>query len=199
MAHAEDIAVALLAAGGSTRFGVADKLTAPLGGRPLIHWAAEAGLSVPARHWFLVAGPDAACEAEGYRRLTNPSPAQGLASSLRVAAAAAAQAGVGGLLVLLADMPFVGTAHLGRLASAFGYDGTRPVFSTAPALVAQPPALFPASLFDALQMLEGDKGARGFTEGASLVSTDAERLFDIDTPADLARAHGMTALIASLA
>jgi len=191
VAHVENIAVALLAAGRSTRFGESDKLAAELGDRTLIHWAAEAGLSVPARRWFLVAGPDAGGDAEGYERLTNPAPTQGLGSSLRIAAAAAAQAGVDGLLILLADMPFIGKAHLGRLASAFGYDGTRPVFSLAPDMAAQPPALFPASLFEALQAIQGDKGARGFAEGASLVSTDPERLIDIDTPDDLARARAL--------
>ena len=193
MARAEDIAVALLAAGRSTRFGAADKLAAPLGGRPLVQWAAQAGLTVPARHHLLVAGPDAAFEVDGYERMTNAAPDQGMASSLKIAAQAAEQAGVAGLLILLADMPLIDAAHLARIVSAFVHDGSRPVFSTAPDTAPQPPALLPASLFAALQAIDGDKGARGFAAGASLVASDAERLLDVDTPDDLERARSLIA------
>src|SRR5690606_372676 len=102
------LAVALLAAGGSTRFGVADKLAANLGGRPLIGWAAAAGRALPADHHLLIASAGAPFDAAalGYRLIVNPRPEQGMAHSLHLAAQAAREAGAQALLILLADMPF---------------------------------------------------------------------------------------------
>ncbi|MBT2185502.1 nucleotidyltransferase family protein [Sphingobium nicotianae] len=185
MARAEGLAVALLAAGRSTRFGVADKLLAQLGDRPLIKWAADAGLSVGADHRFLVAGDDFDADTLGYRLCPNPHPEHGMATSLRIAATAAREAGASALLILLADMPFVTAAHLARLVATFLRDSSAPVFSTAEGGTPQPPSLFPASLFAALQALEGDKGARSLAVGATLVVAGADALLDVDTPDDL--------------
>lgn len=140
-----------------------------------------------------MASPDSGFEADalGYRLLPNPHPERGMASSLRIAAAAATEAGANALLVLLADVPFVATDHLQRLVEAFRADESRPAFSVAPGGVAQPPALFPASFFPALCALDGDKGARGLTSGATLIETDPNHLLDIDTPDDLARAQAL--------
>lgn len=188
-----DLVVALLAAGRSSRFGAADKRMALLGERPLIAWAAEAGRSVVAvRHVLVTSGAtpfDAA--APGYEALVNGDAAEGLASSLRLAARVAREADAAGLLVLLADMPFVDTAHLARLVSAFGHEPGRPVFSRAPGSMAQPPALFPAAYFPELERLSGDKGARQFARDAVIIETNAEMLIDVDTPEDLERARQM--------
>jgi len=191
VASAEGLAVALLAAGRSTRFGSADKLTAALGDRPLIDWAAKAGLSVGAQWQFVVAGPELDADMPGYERLTNSHPEQGLASSLRIAAKRAEALGAGALLILLADVPFVARDHLGRLLAAHGGDGQCCIFSTLAQGVPQPPALFPARYFAALQALEGDKGARGLAQDALFVEAPAGSLLDFDTPADLdlARQH----------
>jgi molybdenum cofactor cytidylyltransferase len=189
VASVERLAVALLAAGRSTRFGETNKLAADLGGRPLLSWAAQAGLSIGADCCFIVNGPEAPVPADGYTRLTNADPAQGMASSLRIAAEAAEQARAAALLILLADVPFVQTDHLERLLSAYAKNDDRPVFSMLPSGVPQPPALFPASRFAALQALEGDKGARGLANEAILIETTAESLLDIDTPADLDNAR----------
>ncbi len=193
VAHAEGIVVALLAAGRSTRFGVADKLLAPLGSRPLLEWAAQAGRSLNAERYVVITDGPAAFDANapGYERLINPSPEQGMASSLRIAAAAAERAGARALLILLADVPFVTAEHLARLVETFRDDQSRPVFSAAPDGAAQPPALFPASMFPLLQTLEGDKGARALAVEAALVQTGADILLDIDTPDDLARAQSL--------
>lgn len=193
MAHAEGIAVALLAAGRSTRFGDTDKLMAPLGLRPLVAWAAQAGKGVKGQRHFLVSGDQAAFDAEalGYERLINPHPERGMASSLRIAAAAADLAGAEALLILLADVPFVTVDHLARLIETFRDDPRQPVFSATADGPAQPPAVFPASFFSRLQTLEGDKGARALAAAAALVQAGGDMLFDIDTPENLARARAL--------
>lgn len=189
MASADGLAVALLAAGRSTRFGTADKLGALLGGRPLLAWAAQAGCAIEAEWRFVVAGPDMRTDVPGYERLINAQPEQGLASSLRMAAGAAAEVGAGALLILLADMPFLEAEHLRRLVDVHREEPACAVFSVLPEGVPQPPALFPAELFGALRALEGDKGARGLAAGARLVEAGESSLFDVDTAEDLERAR----------
>lgn len=193
MAHADPIALALLGAGRSTRFGRADKLMTPLRGRPLIAWAAEAGRMLPAEWHLLVAGADAslAAAAPGYRLLANPVPERGLSASLRIAVKEAERLGAAALVVMLGDMPFVQPTHLHQLVAAFGADETRPVFSSPPQGAPSPPALFPAACFATLKRLEGDKGARALAPGARLIPVDREALLDIDTPADIARAEAL--------
>ncbi|MCW2362405.1 MULTISPECIES: NTP transferase domain-containing protein [Sphingobium] len=187
------LAVALLAAGRSTRFGAADKLAADLGGRALIGWAAEAGRTVEAAHHLLVApaGVDWGSHAPGYRLVVNSRPEAGMAHSLGLAAAAAQEAGASALMVLLADMPFVTAEHLDAVLGQFATDGASAVFSCSPEGVAQPPALFPARAFADLQALEGDRGAQGLATGSALVNADARLLLDVDTPEDLAWARAM--------
>jgi len=192
MTSAEGLAIALMAAGRSKRFGEENKLNTPLGHRPLINWAAGTGRSITADHHFLVAPTDASFDAEalGYRLLANPHPEHGMASSLRLAAKAAREAEAHGLLILLADMPFMSTEHLRRLIKTFAADNLRPIFSAAPGKVAQPPALFPAAFLPKLETLEGDQGARVLARDSLLIECEADQLFDIDTLADLAQAQG---------
>ena len=166
---------------------------APLGAQPLIAWAAQAGRRLVAEAHFVVTGKDTAFDAGrlGYERLINSTPEQGMASSLRIAAAAAQRAGAGALLILLADVPFVTAEHLARIMEAFRENRNLPVFSRVSEGVAQPPALFPASMFAVLQTLEGDKGARGLAAGAALIEAKGSILLDIDTPDDLERARAL--------
>lgn len=192
MAHAEPLALALLAAGRSARFGTADKRIAPLCGRPLIAWAAQAGWMLPAEWHLLVAGADDSfAAAPGYRLLTNPDAAQGLSSSLRIAASEAERLGAAALVVMLGDMPFVRPAHLHQLVAAFGVDDRRPVFSRTRHGAPCPPALFPAACFAALKAQTGDRGARGLAFDAQLVTADDWTLTDIDTPDDLTHATAL--------
>jgi molybdenum cofactor cytidylyltransferase len=96
-------------------------------------------------------------------------------------------------LVQLADMPWIGAAHIDRLIEAFD--------PREPAIVAPfrdgrrgHPVLWPRDLFSALGALSGDIGARGllerFAAHVRAVSFDSEAIFeDVDTPAALARAQ----------
>lgn len=187
MTGVEGLAVALLAAGRSQRFGAGDKLVARLGNKPLIDWAAEAGRSIIAAQHFIVTGPNALqqnCPA-GYAQLLNRDAGEGLASSLRVAARQARETGASALLVMLGDMPFVRPSHLVTLVATFVADPANPVFSHASGNPAQPPAILPATLFPMLEGLSGDSGARSLARGATLVEASPDSLIDVDTPADL--------------
>jgi CTP:molybdopterin cytidylyltransferase MocA len=175
------LAVALLAAGGATRFG-GGKLDAPCAGKPLGAWALEAALAVPHERLAVVVGDPAPDFARGCEVLVNERAADGLGTSAALAARWAE--GCDALLIVLADMPLVSPRTLRELVAAGGaaavaYPGGRP----------GAPACFPAALFPALAALTGDSGAaqvlRGLAE-VTLIDAPAEELRDIDRPGDLA-------------
>lgn len=117
------------------------------------------------------------------RILINKAWATGMASSLRLGAAASERAGVDDLLVLTCDQPAVTPDHLRRLVSVSkrehvvaSYYGSRRGI----------PVLFPEFSFHALQELQGDAGARELLQDDAVltVSLPGGEL-DLDTPEDL--------------
>lgn len=180
----------LLAAGSSRRFGAADKLLANLWGRPLASHAAAA-LSGAGCDLLIgvAADPEVAALLDGFD-VVRPEPGRsGQSDSLRSGIARARACGADQALVVLADMPFVTSAHLravldraGAAIPAASTDGHRRM----------PPACFPASTFGRLLALSGDNGARALLSGLSgdaLVMAAEGVLRDIDTPEDLALAR----------
>ncbi len=179
-----DIAVAVLAAGRSTRFG-SDKLMASLDDLPLgLHightlgeldfgWRfAVCGLGAP------IAGPYGDM---GFAIVENADPGAGQAHSLHLAIHAAEATAATALLVVLADMPFITRHHITAVAAkgafAASTDGRAPM----------PPALFPRDLWPDLLRTQGDAGARSLLQDARLVPASARELRDIDVAADLPR------------
>jgi molybdenum cofactor cytidylyltransferase len=181
----ERIAAVVLAAGTSSRFG-ADKLLHPLNGKPLAAHAADILVGLPFAYRFAVvpSGNEARAEIFANRRfdlIPNSDPRQGLSSSLALGAGMAAALGVDGLLLALADMPFVTRSHLSLL---IGAAGKGPV-ATEHNGVKSPPAIFPSEMFADLMALDGDRGARPLLEGAFAIQADAAMVRDIDTLGDL--------------
>lgn len=183
--------VALLAAGGARRFG-GEKLDAQCAGKRLGQWAVdtveEAGLA-PGMIVTASEPPTFAREARGWRLISNPHAQTGLASSLACAAGEAGACSAPALLVLLADMPLVSAELLSALArsdraAAARYADGRP----------GAPALLPKRLFPALTALEGDRGAAAvlaMEPDMRLLEVAPERLMDVDTAEDLARAEAI--------
>jgi len=174
------LAIAILAAGGATRFG-GGKLDALLAGKPVGRWALDAALAVPHERLCVVVGEPAPAFAQGCELLVNVGAAEGIGTSAAMAARWAQ--GSDALMVMLADMPLISPATLGKL-----------VASEPPAAVAYPagkagaPACFPAALFPALEGLGGDAGAAQVLRGlanVTLIETPADELRDVDRPEDL--------------
>ncbi|MFD1797472.1 nucleotidyltransferase family protein [Paracoccus aurantiacus] len=176
------IAAVLLGAGRSARFGT-DKLAAGLGGGTVI---GRSALSLRAA----TSGPRLAVLRRPEQSLLLPDGFQialcegQQSDSLRMAADWAARTGADGLLIALADMPFVPPdlhrAVISRLAAlpACASNGH----------TAMPPAIFPASWFPRLRALGGDRGAGallGNLPASQQIAAAPEQLRDIDTPADL--------------
>ena len=175
------LAVLMLAAGRSRRFGSADKLMAPLDGRAVLDWAiaAQAGLTAGR---FAVARSGAAADrlsANGFAVTLNDDPAAGQGRSLALGAAAVMVSDADRMLVLLGDMPRVTSSLLDRLVAA------GPFAATIADGRAGPPALFPRRLFGALSELDGDRGAQRWLADAVRVPAREGELGDVDTVADL--------------
>ncbi|WP_404712018.1 nucleotidyltransferase family protein [Sphingomonas sp. MMS24-J13] len=183
MIRPEAVAVILLAAGLSSRFGPRDKLAVPIDGLPLGLHAARMLAPLPfARKVAVTAanGPDFA--AYGFTAIVNRDPAAGQSGSIRLGLAEARTAQPQAVLIALADMPFVPVAHIHALLARFG--GNKVVAST-DGYRPGPPALFDASFWPILEGLSGDSGARALLRDARLVSASPAELADIDTPLDL--------------
>lgn len=183
MSRHADIMIALLGAGRASRFG-ADKLSQPCAGRPLGAWALaaadETGLPVV---WIAgQAAPDfVTCEVA-----LNPRTAEGMGTSVALAARLARERGAGALLVMLADMPLVSPALLARLIEAGAPSACSYGFEPGA------PAIIPAALFGELEALSGDQGAARVLRGrgdVSLVHARAEDLLDVDNRPALAEAE----------
>jgi molybdenum cofactor cytidylyltransferase len=192
MDDAARIAAILLAAGGSRRFG-RDKQSALVAGEPLLLHSArlllEAGFPEPVvvlgerapEHRALLAGLPV-------HIVENPDPSAGMASSLVLALETLDPANaVEAALVTVCDQPAVTASHLRSLVAAWNSAGG--IVASAYGNTRGVPALFPASCFEELRALQGDRGA------GPLLARRADVLtvplpggeVDIDTPADLAR------------
>lgn len=189
MIEAANIAVILLAAGTSQRFGTDDKLLAPLAGEPLaLHAARHIALLAPRRR-IAVCRDDRGTlarllAAHGFEIVVNPHPEHGLSRSLSCGIAEAARGPDEVAMVCLADMPFVGTGHLRKLMARF--DPVKaPVVASTNGEAAMPPALFARALFETLRSGEGDRGGKALLADAALVPAPAGELVDIDRPDDL--------------
>lgn len=183
--EAEQVAIAVLAAGNARRFG-SDKLMADLEGAPLGLRAARNLLDIPAAAHFAVCQPKAAIAPHytelGYDIIENSNAALGLSASLHLAVAAATKAKAQALLIALADMPFIGTAHIRALIAACDGD----VIASADEGQSMPPAIFPRVTWPMLLDIQGDAGARYILSQGRSLAAPTGSLRDIDTPDDLA-------------
>lgn len=166
------------------------KLLALLGGRPLVRWAVEAAQASRADEVLVVVGANAratrdALVATGVHCVENPGWEAGLASSIHCGLEAAGEPDA--VLLILADQPAVTPAVLdalvekhrsGHALAACEYtDGT-----------VGPPALLGRIHFEALRVLEGDRGAHAIVRsGEPELVQFSGGTFDVDTPEDLAR------------
>lgn len=196
-AVAPGIVALVLAAGRSRRAGAANKLLAPIAGKPVLRHVVDALAASRVESILAVTGHDAvatgrALAGSGAATVHNPGWQAGLASSLRTGLAALA-AGTEAVLVCLGDMPAVKPASIDRILAA----------RRAGAIVVPTcrgrrgnPVLWPRRLFPAMMRLAGDCGAWRLIAGKSgavawVETGDDGVLMDVDTPAALARARAV--------
>jgi len=181
---------AVLAAGGSQRFG-RSKMLESITGETLVRRATSLAREVCGDCSILVVGHDACAVAAAASDapqfvIVNDHYEEGIGGSIALAAKAVSHV-ADALLLLLADQPLVTAHHLQALVSAWdGADGV--IVATAFSATMGPPVLFPHSTFDALGELTGDQGAKSLLQSSRFdVRTVPfeDAAIDIDTPADL--------------
>ena len=193
------VAGLVLAAGRSTRMGEDNKLLLPVRGKPLVRHAVEAQLASRAAPVLVVTGHQgrevrAALAGLDVRFVENPDFASGLASSVKAGLAALPEEAEG-VVVALGDMPNVTPAVIDRLAEVFA---ERPeAQAIVPTLLGQRgnPVLLSRALFDAVERISGDQGARRLLDaaGEAVVEVpldDPAIALDIDTPEAFAAIRG---------
>jgi molybdenum cofactor cytidylyltransferase len=85
-------------------------------------------------------------------------------------------------------MPAIGHAHVQCLIDSFEPTNLDCVIASGSHVVRSPPALFAIAHLATLAGIVGDSGAKALLIDAKMVEANADKLIDIDTPEDLARA-----------
>lgn len=191
------VAAIVLAAGRGTRMG-GGKMTALLGGKPLVRHAVETALASTARPVHVVVGAEreqvlAVLDGLDVTIIDNPDFAKGLSSSLKAGIASLPE-NAKGALVLLGDMPLVTPATINALGAAF--TASPNAAAVVPVRDGQRgnPILLAKHLFAKVASLQGDVGARAIladvsSEVIEIAVDDDAVLVDIDTPEALRQAQ----------
>jgi molybdenum cofactor cytidylyltransferase len=202
------IASIVLAAGGSSRFGPENKLTARIDERALVRRVVDVVSDAIGGEIAVVTGEDepaiaAALSGLDVRFVANPDWRSGLGSSI-AAGIAALPPDADGAFIVQGDMPFLSADLLRSLASAFVRAEARAIVYPATLSGAQRnPVLWPRRFFPQLMVLGGRGGAKRILQDAKAdavaVPFADERVFaDVDTLADLEAARRLSAGLSPL-
>jgi molybdenum cofactor cytidylyltransferase len=187
------IAGILLAAGTSSRMG-SNKMLFELAGASILHGAARRALAGGLDPLVVVLGHEAERtrrELDGLpcRIVVNPDYEQGINSSLRTGVAAL-PAEARGVMVMLADMPFVTAEMIAQMIARFRSTDAPLVISDYEGVNA-PPMLYDRALFGELQTMTGEGCGRQVVKRhrheAEVLPWPATALADLDVPDDYAR------------
>lgn len=190
---APKIATVILAAGASSRMKGRDKLLEAVDGQPLLSRMIHEAQASQSDDVFVVLPQDTHPERHALvmdeQKILNPSPSEGLGSSLRLATQKLAK-NYAALVFLLADLPEIRSDHINRLIAAYAPEDGREIIRAASAS-GQPghPVLFGERFFEPLMALHGDEGAKSlFAQVADFVEwvrmEDNAPITDLDTPED---------------
>ncbi len=191
----KSLALAVLAAGASQRFGAENKLLAPWRGRPLILNALETFSDTTFAHRIVVVrkGDTALadlCRKNGFGAVENAAAETGFAASIALAAETCKDCD--GLMLALADMPLIEKTTVAALGSAFQNSSDDAIIAPDVDGRRGHPVIFAKVHFSELSKLRGDQGAAsviksyaGAYVGVSV--NDNGVLIDFDTPADFRR------------
>ena len=186
----ENCAVFILAAGLSTRFGLPDKLMETLGGEPILSHAIETAKAVEFQSSYGIVPHTsqrrrALFEKNKFEVIENATPETGQGSSIILAAHQAIEDNYEGVCIILGDMPFVPSDHLGYLIDAL-YDKEASISYCNQTIM--PPIAIRQSLFIALSNINPSLGAKSLfkQENTAHIPLSNQAAQDIDKPETLA-------------
>lgn len=114
-----------------------------------------------------------------------PDAGSGMAHSLRTGIQAAKELGAEGIMVLLADQPFIDAAMLLSLTSAFNVGAGEDYIASGDKGQPKPPLIMGPSMWQAAASLEGDVGARSLFRSplyrGRIIEANELQFMDIDT------------------
>ena len=193
-----------LAAGQSSRMGQ-NKLALLWRGKPLGSFGLQAAIDSKLDRILMVLNPDNINKwAEPLIRhpkvvpLFCPFASEGQGASIRFGIAEAMERNIDGVVIQLADQPFVSCEILNNLVESFYLKKQKSPLNYAGYVhngLMQPPILFPKSMFPLLKELKGDTGARHIlkgrrVKGLKIKAADYRTFMDVDTPEDLQSLSG---------
>lgn len=166
MAHKRsDIALLILAAGGSSRMGQAKQLL-PWGKTTLLGYTLEQAHAVAIRRKYLLLGARAQhimdeVDISGFIPVLNPNWEQGMGTGIAHAVSTILNdiPALKGVMIILADQPGVDTVMLNEMLEHFE-DCEKDLLACAYNEKAGVPAIISGSFVRELRELKGDKGAR---------------------------------------
>ncbi len=187
----QNIAALVLAAGQSRRMGDENKLLKIFDGKPLIQRTLGEIIQAPVQNTTVVTGYQSdkirtAIEGISVSTVHCPDYASGLSASLK-AGLQSLDPDCDGVLICLADMPFLTARHIGKLIAAFdpteGREICLPTFNGKRGN----PVLWSRRFIEDMKAIKGDTGARHLIgENADVVvevaMEDDGILIDLDSP-----------------
>jgi molybdenum cofactor cytidylyltransferase len=186
----KNIAVVLLAAGGSTRMGTPKQLLS-YEGRPMVRHAVETALASGCDPVMVVLGSRveeirAALDGLDVVVVENSDWEQGMGTSIRAGISGAEIMGCDGAILALADQPLITPEILKRLVEEHEETG-RPIIASEYAGTVGVPAFFAREYFPKLTALLPSEGCKAVILAnleRSIRISCPEAETDIDTPAD---------------
>lgn len=185
-----------LAAGKSSRMGKA-KLNLPVGNQCLGSMAFHAAMDSKLDATIAVTRKGDSLQwlapfskKKGWICLECPQADRGQSASLKAGVRVADEMGAAGVVVLLADQPFVTSGMINRLVDDFNSSHNVSYISCSHEGILKPPVLFTRRLFQMLMQLTGDQGARAIIrgemreQGKQIEVANDLHFFDIDTEED---------------
>ncbi len=180
------IAILILAAGSSTRMGVAKQLL-PAGDTTLLGVSIEQALQSEADKVYCVLGSNADVIKQSISKyniesIFNPNYQTGLSSSIVSGIQQATNQNFDAVLILLGDQPLIKAAYLNEMMDTFKNHDEKIIASKYNNTFGVP-SIIPKRYYDQLLKLKGDKGAKDFlnTNNEEIIPLKNTNLMDIDT------------------
>ncbi|MBC3759940.1 nucleotidyltransferase family protein [Hyunsoonleella sp. SJ7] len=193
MSQSSHIAIAVLAAGASTRMGCPKQLL-KWGEKSLIQHAIHTSKNTLAMEVIVVLGANSEditfeINTEAVTVIVNNEWQQGLGKSIASAAhfVLDSKEKVDGLLIVLVDQPFVTSDYLNEMLKTFNPNKKEIIATSYSKEKIGVPTLFDKTYFRELSQLSGDDGAKGIIKTHKdlvKVITPNFKNIDIDTQAD---------------